>query len=99
MKCPQNSEGWNIHEQADSPASPPSPQTPPLFILARASAPLSALWRVRFGGPVDSDGAIGDPGLVHTSFHPLHDKIQEVVHGLDDVLTVCGTRLKVLDSA
>lgn len=54
---------------------------------------------VRVGGSVDADGAIWDPGLVNTSFHPLHDKIQQDVHSLADILPVGSTCLKVWNPA
>lgn len=54
---------------------------------------------VRVGGSVDADGAIWDPGLVNTSFHPLHDKIQQDVDSLADILSVGSTCLKVWNSA
>lgn len=72
---------------------------PSSFILTCTFAPIRALWDVWVGGSINSDGPIRDPGLVNTSFHPLHDKIQQDVHSLVDVLPVCSTCLKVWDSA
>lgn len=60
---------------------------------------IGPLWDVRVGGSVDADGAIWDPGLVNTSFHPLHDKIQQDVHSLADILPVGSACLKVWNSA
>lgn len=60
---------------------------------------IGPLWDVQVGGSVDADGAIWNPGLVNTSFHPLHDKIQQDVHSLADILPVGSTCLKVWNSA
>lgn len=60
---------------------------------------IGPLWDVRVGGSIDAYGAIWDPGLVNTSFHPLHDKIQQDVHSLADILPVGSTCLKVWNSA
>lgn len=70
-----------------------------IIILTGTFAPVRALWKVWVYGSVGSHGPIRDPGLVNASFHPLHDKIQQDVHSLVDVLRVCSTRLKVWDSA
>lgn len=66
--------------------------------LAGAFALLRAVRHLRFQGPVGPDGAVGDPGLVHAALHPLHDEVQQQVHGLVDVLAVRSAGLKVLDS-
>lgn len=67
--------------------------------LTCTSASVGALWEVWGEGSVSSDSPVGDPGLVHTSFHPLHDEIQQDFHGLAHVIPVCSTRLKIRDSA
>lgn len=70
-----------------------------LVILTCTLAPLRGLWDVWVGGSISSDRPVGDPGLVNTSFHPLHDEVQQDVHSLADVLSICSARLKIRDSA
>lgn len=66
--------------------------------LTCTSASFGALWEVWGEGSVSSDSPVGNPGLVHTSFHPLHDEIQQDFHSLAHVMPVCSTRLKIRDS-
>lgn len=70
-----------------------------LVILTCTFALVRTLWEVWVGGSINSDSPVRDPGLVNTSFHPLHDEIQQDVNCLADVLSVCSTCLKVWDSA
>lgn len=67
--------------------------------LTRTFALIGPLWDVHVGSSVDADGAIRDPGLVNTSFHPLHDKIQQDVDSLANILPVGSACLKVWNSA
>lgn len=78
-----------------------STKTPKWFLITLTCtfALLWSVYNVRIGSSIDADSPIGDPGLVNTSFHPLHDKIQEDIHNLADILPVCSTCLKVWDSA
>lgn len=52
------------------------PQKWLLIILASTLALLWSVYHVRVGCSIDADSPVWDPGLVNTSFHPLHDKIQ-----------------------
>lgn len=48
---------------------------------------------------VGANRSVGYPGFVHTSLHALHDQIQQNLHSMAHVFTVCSACLKVRDTA